>query len=350
MIPWVGAFMNSCDFPATRRCFLLGLCGTWFAPFRKVSAREPGTPRIYDVESFRNLAYFDGPGADYLRHRCDVFAPKGCQNCPVVVLVHGGVWTIGDKSCIGLYSAVGKFLARNGIVAVLPNYRLWPWVKHPEHVKDVARAFSWTVKHCGNYGGSADNIFLVGHSAGGHLVALLATDETYLKAEGLSRANIRGVMPICGVYRIPEIHVRLDLDPEGNKSGIMAELASLSTLHIDLPMPRLCMAEVQKRRKDWLVSPFSGIFGDDPKSRETASPLTHVQPGLPPFRILYAEHELPTLAPMAEEFGKALKENGCEVEVRKIPHRSHQNIVFHATSRDDAVADAMLDFVRNHTR
>jgi acetyl esterase/lipase len=84
--------------------------------------------------------------------------------------------------------------------------------------------------------------------------------------------------------------------------------------------------------------------------REAASPLAHVQRGLPPFRILYAEHELPTLAPMAEEFAESLKENGCEVELRKIPHRSHQNIVFHATKPDDPVAEAMLDFVRKHTR
>lgn len=342
--------MSTDFFTATRRNFLLGICGISFVPQRKAPAAEPGSPRSYEVQSFRNIAYFDGPGADCLRHRCDVFAPKGCQNCPVVLLVHGGVWTIGDKSCVGLYSAVGKFLATNGIVAVLPNYRLWPWVKHPEHIKDVARAFEWTVRNCEKYGGNADNLFLVGHSAGGHLVALLATDESYLKAEGLSRANIRGVMPICGVYRIPEVHVCLDFDPEGNKSGVMAELSSLSSLHINLPLPRLCMAEVQKRRKDWLVSPFSGIFGDDPKSRESASPLTHVQRGLPPFRILYAEHELPTLAPMAEEFAKALKENGCEVDVRRIPRRSHQNIVFHATSVDDPVAEAMLDFVRKHTR
>src|SRR5262249_45556360 len=189
--------MSTSHLSVTRRSFLLGLCGTQFLPFSKASATKPPSPRIYEVVSFKNIAYFDDPGADCLRHRCDVFAPKGGENYPVVVLVHGGVWTIGDKSCVGLYSAVGKFLAKNGIVAVLPNYRLWPWVKHPEHVKDVARAVAWTVKNCGNYGGSADNIFLVGHSAGGHLVALLATDETYLKAEGLSRANIKGVMPIC---------------------------------------------------------------------------------------------------------------------------------------------------------
>jgi acetyl esterase/lipase len=342
--------MSASAFSSFTLWLVFGLWFTTLAHGGRTTAAQPAATHTYEVQSFKNLPYFEGPGADWLRHRCDVFAPKGGENCPVVVLVHGGVWTIGDKSCVGLYSAVGKFLARNGIVAVLPNYRLWPCVKHPEHVKDVARAFAWTVKHCGKYGGSVDKIFLVGHSAGGHLVALLATDETYLKAEGLTRANIKGVMPICGVYRIPEVNVRLDLEADRNKSGIMAELAPISLLHINLPLPRLCMAEMQKRQKAWLVSPFSPIFGDGPKMREAASPITYVRPGLPPFRILYAEHELPTLAPIAEEFGKALKENGCEVEVRNIRHRSHQNIIFHATSLDDPVAEAMLDFIRQHAR
>src|SRR5262245_53535690 len=100
-------------------------------------ADDPPVPRSFEVDSVENVAYVDGPGADSVRHKCDVFYPRGGANCPVVLLVHGGVWMFGDKSCAGQYSDVGKFLARNGIVAVLPNYRLSPWVKHPEHIKDV---------------------------------------------------------------------------------------------------------------------------------------------------------------------------------------------------------------------
>ena len=101
-----------------------------------VARAEDGSFRTDEVESVKSVTYYDGPDADRVKHKCDVFYPRRADNCPVVVLVHGGVWMIGDKSCMGLYSAVGKFLARNGIVAVLPNYRLTPWVKHPEHVKD----------------------------------------------------------------------------------------------------------------------------------------------------------------------------------------------------------------------
>jgi acetyl esterase/lipase len=327
--------------------FLLGLvaCATTAG---LANAQDGSSRRTFEVEAVKDITYYDGPNADAKRHKCDVFYPRGGEKCPVVVLVHGGVWMMGDKSCVGLYSAVGKFLARNGIVAVLPNYRLTPWVKHPEHVKDVARAVAWTRKNCGKYGGRADHLFIAGHSAGGHLVALLATDEQYLKAEGLKRSDIRGVMAISGVYRIPEVNVRLDFNPDGEKSGVLAKVAPISDLDINLPL--LMPANGGKTAFDWKVSPFSLVFGDDPKMRKDASPIEHIERGLPPFLILYAERDLPTLAPMADEFGKALKDKGCEAEVRKIPRRNHHSIMFDATTLDDPVADAMLDFIRKHTR
>src|SRR5262249_46346472 len=153
-------------------------------------------------DRIRDLAYYDGPDADPYRHRLDLFLPKGRKGFPVVVLVHGGAWIVGDNRCCGLYSSVGEFLASQGIGAVLPNYRLSPQVKHPEHIHDVARAFGWTRNHISEYGGCPDKLFLAGHSAGGHLVALLATDEKYLKAQGLRTADIKGVIAVSGVYRI----------------------------------------------------------------------------------------------------------------------------------------------------
>ena len=91
-----------------------------------------------------------------------------------------------------------------GIGAAVISYRLTPTVQHPGHIKDVARAFVWLHENIKKYGGRPDELFVCGHSAGGHLVALLATDESYLKAEGLALSDIKGVMPISGVYVIPD--------------------------------------------------------------------------------------------------------------------------------------------------
>ena len=94
--------------------------------------RPAGPPpaAAFQVERVRGLAYYSGPGADAHRHRLDLFLPRGKKDYPVVLLVHGGAWMLGDNRCCGLYSSVGEFLAGQGIGAVLPNYRLSPGVKH----------------------------------------------------------------------------------------------------------------------------------------------------------------------------------------------------------------------------
>jgi alpha-beta hydrolase superfamily lysophospholipase len=166
------------------------------------------------VQHLENIPYREGADGD--RDQClDLFLPRGLKDYPVVVLVHGGAWMTGDNRACGLYTSVGEFLASRGIGAVLPNYRLSPRIKHPSHVRDIARAFAWSHAHIAEHGGSPERMFLVGHSAGGHLVSLLTTDERYLKAEGLSTANIRGTVALSGIYRIPEGDLEFTLNGEG---------------------------------------------------------------------------------------------------------------------------------------
>lgn len=308
------------------------------SPFFLVSPTFPAdaTPaKAFDVEAVENLAYYDGPGADPVRHKLDVFYPKGGRDCPVVLLVHGGAWVGGDKSHYGQYSAVGRFLAANGVVAVLPNYRLSPRVKHPEHIKDVARAFAWAVRNCPQYGGRPDQVFAAGHSAGGHLVALLATDATYLQAEGLKPSAVKGVIGISGVYRIPEIHLLL-----GGDGMAMADLGGGAPA---MPKPGAWGFDIT-------IDPFRLVFGPDLKVRQQASPLSHVREGLPPFLLYYAERELPQLGPMAEEFVAAINEKRGEAEVHKVAGRTHRSIMFGATTADDPVAAGMLAFIRKYAR
>ena len=90
---------------------------------------------------------------------------------PVVVFVHGGTWMIGDKNFFGLYRDAGKSLARNGVVAVMINYRLSPLVQHPEHAKRRRpRLRLGGTEHRASTAATPTAIILAGHSAGGHLV------------------------------------------------------------------------------------------------------------------------------------------------------------------------------------
>jgi acetyl esterase/lipase len=94
---------------------------------------------------------------------------------------------------------------------------------------------------------------------------------------------------------------------------------------------------------------FGPAFGNDPQVRADASPVNHVRPGLPPFLILSAEKDLPTLPQMAEEFHQALVEQGCEAEFLRVAGRNHNSIVFRAVEPEDPVARAVRDFIRSHT-
>jgi acetyl esterase/lipase len=300
---------------------------------------QPPAKDALEVEEVRDVAYWDDPTADPIRHRLDLFLPKGKKDYPVVVLVHGGGWVMGDNRCCGLYSSVGHFLASRGIGAVLPNYRLSPWVTHPGHVEDVARAVRWTRDHIAEHGGDPARLYLIGHSAGGHLVSLLAADEKYLTAEKMSLRDIKGVVTVSGVYRIAADPMEIFLGGSGTQSFRPDQMLPLRGDSGRLPiLPPLGFSVNHDS--------FGSAFGSDPKARADASPLTHVHRGLPPFLILTAESDLPTVSGMAEEFHKALKDAGCEARLLKVEKRNHSSLMFSAIRPDDTAARAILEFVR----
>ncbi len=269
-----------------------------------------------------------------------MFAPKGAANRPVVLFVHGGAWMFGDKDMLGLYRDVGRFFARHGAVAVCINYRLVPFVKHPDQVKDVARAFAWVRAHVRDYGGDPDRIFLCGHSAGGHLVALLATDDEYLKNPELKlnaedRAALKGVMAVSGIYRIPS----------QEEFNAILDSVVLGLVQASHNAPFVTALAPALQRQNYTLNPFRLAFGEDSALAAQAAPLTHVHKGLPPFLLLYAELELPKVDEMAQEFGKALKAARDPVEVERIPNSDHNFILFKLDQPNDPAAAALLAFL-----
>jgi acetyl esterase/lipase len=274
------------------------------------ATEEPTSP----VREVLDVPYYTGPGADEDRHRLDLYLPGGKKGFPIAVFVHGGGWMLGDKGFFGHGQALGRHFARLGVGVVMPSYRLSPRVKHPEHIRDVARAVAWTVKNLGAYGGDINRLYLVGHSAGGHLVSLLATDKTYLKAVGIKPSLIRGVVSISGVYRAPELAFNFGV--AGASEGLKL------TIH-----------------------PFSVVFGTDPGVDRKAFPLHHVTAGLPPFLLVNAERDLPTLPEMTTEFAAALKRAGDKVQVLRVPGRDHDSVLFRAVTDKDPVSRAVAGFI-----
>ncbi|OZB73537.1 MAG: hypothetical protein B7X37_08275 [Halothiobacillus sp. 14-55-98] len=129
--------------------------------------------------------------------KLDVYRPTNAHAATVIVFFWGGRWEDGDKS---MYRFVGAELASEGFVVVIPNYRLYPDVTFPAFVNDSANAVAWTHEHISQYGGSPNEIVLMGHSAGAYNAAMLALNPAYLKAVGGSRQWIRGMIGLGGPY------------------------------------------------------------------------------------------------------------------------------------------------------
>src|SRR5438552_12163260 len=139
-----------------------------------------------EPKTHRDLAYIEPKNE---RQTLDVYAPAEGKDHPVVVWIHGGGWRGGDKSSV---QKKPQAFVDNGFVFVSTTYRFVPNVTVKEMTGDIAKAIRWTHDHAKDFGGDPDTIFVMGHSAGAHLAALVCTDESYLKAEGLSLSIIRG--------------------------------------------------------------------------------------------------------------------------------------------------------------
>lgn len=107
----------------------------------------------------------------------DVYHNKNniSEKKPVVMYIYGGSWVTGDKI---RYTKVGVLLQKNGYVAVLPNYRLYPNGSVEDMVDDIYNAIQWTYNNIEKYGGDPNNIILTAHSAGAHLSALTIVKST----------------------------------------------------------------------------------------------------------------------------------------------------------------------------
>ncbi len=278
-------------------CWGVLLSGSLHAEEKK----EPSLPKTPEVEVIKGISYYKGKDADSYRHQLDLYLPKGKKDFPVLFFIHGGAWRHGNKNHFGIYAPLGKMFARNGIAMVSINYRLSPAVMHPVHIQDVARAFAWTYKNIGKYGGRTTEIFVAGHSAGGHLSALLATDERYLKAQGLTLKTIRGAIPMSGVFLLTK---------------------SIA---------------------------FTPVFGEDKETLRQASPLTHAKKEVPPFLIVYADSDLPGCGrKVAQVFHKTLTNNGAQSQILEVEKRNHLTVLLLARQETDPVAREMLSFIMSH--
>lgn len=264
----------------------------------------------------RTIRYDERSGVDPNQLSLDVYRPKGVADtavCPVIVFVHGGAWRAGDKAKASI-DTKAAWAGRRGAVLVSVNYRLAPpggsaaW---PDFGNDVAGAVAYVVDHADELGIDPGRVSLIGHSAGAHLVSIVATHPALLADHGLTRESIRCVV-------------------------------SLDTASDDLVDP------------DPLTSRLiSEVFGDEPAVRSDASPLHAVEtsPG-PVADMLLVTRGRPARQSGVERFGDALRAAGDQVTIIDANPLTHAEVNAHLGEPDDDIVtpavESFLDGCDDH--
>lgn len=138
-----------------------------------------------------DLRYGDGPS-----ETLDLFLPVQ-RGAPVLVYLHGGYWRALDKND---FSFVAPAFTQAGALVAVPNYALCPAVSVEDITWQMVRALQWLWQHAAQYGGDPQRIAVVGHSAGGHLAAMLLSCRWKQVDEALPAQLVGGAMSISGVF------------------------------------------------------------------------------------------------------------------------------------------------------
>jgi len=312
LIPWLPC---GADAPATYEVVTTQWLYLPAEPFHITDMRYPDKS---DFETRSVIVYQPYEDGQPLRDR------------PVVFFVHGGGWVDGYADW---YTDIVTpiLTAQQGWVVVNVDYRLTSdqvfladehcatydtcdpanatkaaW--YDDNLQDVAAAFEWTVQNIETYGGDARNIFLFGHSAGGHLISLLATHDEYAAL----RSHMRGVISMSGAYNLKE------LDP--------------------LFYPALDQT-------------FQGGHTDT-AALDEASPSTYVRAGetLPPFYILHCQYDLLSLPEQAISFRNKLEALGYEVDWDYLLGYTHVTEMAAIADGQETVTQLIVEYIETHTR
>lgn len=204
----------------------------------------------------------------------DIYAPRGAHDLPVVVFFYGGSWQDGERQW---YRWMGETLARHGLVVVIPDYRKYPQVRMAGFMSDASHAVAWVHAHATDYGGDPRALFLMGHSAGAHMAALLATDGRWLEHVGLRPDRLAGFIGLAGPYDF-------------------------------LPLTEPA---------------YIGMFGASPQAQARSQPVNFVDGDEPPMLLLQGMADHYVAPKNACALASRMRAQGEPVEVRLYPGMGH---------------------------
>jgi len=233
--------------------------------------------------------------AEGARRKLDYYVPLNVsEDAPMVVFFYGGGWRKGERE---KYEFVASALTDAGFRVVIPDYRLYPEVAFPEFMLDAAQAVAWAHDKQSLVVSSEPKIYLMGHSAGAHIAALLATDFSYLERQSLGPDAIAALVGLSGPYDFLPL-----------KSGYLEQ-----------------------------------VFPES--SRSTSQPINFVSGSTPATLLIHGRDDDVVEPGNSERFAEALRAEGVEVSVRLYDGTGHAAVAAALAPRLDFIADTLDDSI-----
>ncbi len=252
----------------------------------------------HGVLSTTDIAY--GPADE---HHLDLYRKAGLSDAPIVVFIHGGAYVRGSRNASQeTYRNISIYFARMGMLGINADYRLAPDAPWPAGAEDVGAIVRWLRSNGPRYGGDAERIYLIGHSAGATHVANYAFDDSLQPERG---PGIAGMVLMSGRYRV------MPASNDPNFDNVRA------------------------------------YFGTDERLYAQRSAINHIQDAarIPTF-IVVAEYDNPGLDILGAELFWALcmRDGACPRFTRLSSH-NHLSMVYHFNTADEALGREIIDFI-----
>lgn len=236
---------------------------------------------VLHTQRTKNIPYTEAHG-DLPEKSLNVFAPKNANQAPVLIFIHGGSWNSGRKE---IYDFMGNRLAAKGVVSVIIDYPLAPAYQLPAMEKASALAIQWVKDNIASYGGNPANMYVSGHSAGGHLAALVAVKDESWKELGMTN-------PL--------------------KGAILNDPAGLDWYWF-----------LTERKEKYNAEDNYDAFTSDPAIWKAYSPIYFLDEKEIPLLILEGERTYPGIKLTVERFRNSATEKGINLEYSLYPKAKH---------------------------
>ena len=243
------------------------------------------------------------------RNQLDVYYPKdSAKPKDVLVFIHGGAWDSGKKD---IYWWLGRNMASKGVVTVIINYPLSPQAGYEEMAESCVEALKWVKDSIANYGGNTERIFAMGHSAGGHLAALIDADPRFFASKQMNN-------PLKGVI----LNDGFGLD--------MFEYLSVS------------------EKTDGHNPSFLKTFTENPENWKKGSPLTYFDQVKNPYYVLVGGETYEAIRIQSKRFYELMTAAQKPVKYEVLAKKKHVPMISQLIFGANPVYQSIIDFINTH--